>query len=121
MSQNLEYHRLFIQALLTTVVVETAVIFLVVRLWLKVKSPKASTPQLLFAGVFCSAGTIPYLWFVLPLFFHNFSLFVVGGEMLVCVVEAVFYRFLLETNWKQSALISLVCNASSAGTWLLRG
>jgi hypothetical protein len=45
---------------------------------------------------------------------------VVGGELLVWAVEALFYRMVLRTGWIQSALLSLACNLVSFGLgWFL--
>lgn len=68
---GIDYHKLFARAVCITLSVELAVLFLVVRLWFKLNSQKLSNPLLLFAGVFASGGTLPWLWFVLPRVFPS--------------------------------------------------
>jgi hypothetical protein len=113
---------LFLEALLLTDVIETLVLFLVIRLWLKIPRPVLSNALLLFAGIYCSATTLPYLWFVLPPlwaglrlpgFLHSYAAFLVVGESLVFLAEAVFYYFVLKIGVWRSAIVSLVCNATS--------
>lgn len=119
MNGESEYQERFIVALLLTVVIETAVLFLTVRFGFKLARRTHSNSVLLFAGCCASAGTIPYLWFVLPWFLRSYALLVVGGELLVFLVEAVFYRFVLALGWTRCLLLSFLCNASSAAAGLL--
>jgi hypothetical protein len=116
---DLDYQRLFGVAWLTTVAIETAVLFLVVRFGFKLTRQTLSNPRLAFAGCCASGGTIPYLWFVLPPLFPSYALLVLMGELLVVAVEAVFYRFVLSLGWRRCWTLSLVCNASSVAAGLL--
>ena len=115
---------LFLKALLLTDGVETLVLFLVIKLWLKIPRAVLSNALLLFSGIYCSATTVPYLWFVLPplwrrlslpdsLGSYRYALFLVVGESLVFLAEAVFYFFVLRIGVWRSLLVSLVCNAAS--------
>ncbi len=117
---NLDYHRLFAESAAWTLGAELMVLFLIVRFWFKVSSQKLSSPLLVFAGVFCSAGTLPWLWFVLPRVFQTYIAFMVIGELLVWGVEALFYRVVLELGWGRSALLSFACNLVSCGIGFLR-
>jgi hypothetical protein len=56
----------FLKALAVTDAIETVGLFLIVRLWFKIPRLVLSDSLLLFAGIYCSATTLPYLWFVLP-------------------------------------------------------
>ncbi len=121
MNGTTPYEILFLEALLSTVAIETLVLFLVIRLWFKIQRMALSDGLLLFAGIFCSATTLPYLWFVLPRFLKAYVLLAVVGELLVFLVEAVFYYFVLKIGVRRSLLVSFVCNlASVVGGWLMR-
>jgi hypothetical protein len=115
----LNYHWLFAKSALWTISVELAILFVAVRFWFKVPPGKLSNGLLLFAGVFGSAGTLPWLWFVLPRLFPTYATFLVVGELMVFAVEALFYRVVLGLGWRKSALLSLVCNVASFGLGLL--
>ena len=117
-------HVLFLKALLLTDGVETLVLFLVIRLWFRIPRPVLPNALLLFAGIYYSATTLPYLWFVLPplwsavplpdfLSSYRYAAFLVVGESLVFLAEAVFYFFVLKIGVRRSLLVSLVCNAAS--------
>ena len=118
MSGEPEIQRLFVAALVLTVGIETVVLFLVVRFGFKLSRQTHSNSLLLFSGCCASAGTLPYLWFVLPSFLRSYAALVVVGELLVFLVEAVFYRFVLALDWSRCLLLSLLCNAGSAGAGL---
>jgi hypothetical protein len=110
---------LFLKALLLTDGVETAVLFLIIRLWFRIPRSVLSNALLLFAGIYCSATTLPYLWFVLTRFLHPYAVYLVVGESLVFLAEAVFYYFVLKIGAARSLMVSFVCNAASLAAGLL--
>lgn len=118
-AENLDYYVLFAQSAALTIGLELIVLFLTVRFWFKLSSDKLPSPLLLFAGVFSSAGTLPWLWFVLPAILQPYLVFVLIGELLVWGAEAVFYRAVLRTGWGRSALLSLACNVCSFAAGLV--
>lgn len=104
-------HR-FITTNVLTIAVETTVLFFLMRYVFK--KHELSTKQLLFAGIFASFATIPYVWFVFPnvmMWPRQTSLHY--SEPFVAVVEAIWYRFALKTDWKTSFAISIICNLAS--------
>ena len=102
----------FITSLTFTVTVETVVLFVLVRFLLKVR--KLKTRKIIFAGIFASFATLPYVGFVfLPMFPGHKTAALVGAEFFAFIVEALFYREFLQLNMKRSFAVSLVCNASS--------
>lgn len=104
---------LFLKALLSTILVETAVLLAFVRLFNKEPFKNISTPQLLAAGFFASFSTLPYLWFILPVFFKSYMVLTVIGECLVTLTEGVFYGFFLRIRLPLAMLLSIICNAVS--------
>jgi hypothetical protein len=64
---------LFLKSLLLTDAIETGILFLIIRLWFKISGAVLSNGLLLFAGIYCSATTLPYLWFVMPHFRHPYQ------------------------------------------------
>jgi len=109
----MQYEHLFLSALVLTIIIEMTVLFLMVRYYLKIGIEKIPTSLLIFAG-FVSFATLPYVWFVLPkLIISNYNLYVLVAEILVLITEAIFYYFVLKTTWKQSFLLSFVCNLIS--------
>lgn len=106
------YEQMFLQALLLTVAVETVVLFLCARLLLKMKGNEAPDSLLLFCGIGLSLATLPYVWFIFPLFASG-AAYVALAELFAFAAEAVGYKYILRLGWGKAALLSFACNASS--------
>jgi hypothetical protein len=110
---------LFLKALVLTDTIETILLFLIIRLWFKIPRSGLSNSLLLFSGIYCSATTLPYLWFVAPRFLHPYAVLLVVGELGVFLAEAVFYYFVLGIGARRSLIVSFVCNGASLAAGLL--
>jgi len=82
----------FLLALVTTWAIEIPVLIALIRFVFRDRSLPFS--RMLFAGLLCTALTLPYLWFVLPPFVDA-AYYPLIGEALVVVVEAVVLNRLL--------------------------
>jgi hypothetical protein len=111
------YEYRFLLSLVLTILIETSVLFLIVKYYFK--NEYISDSLLLFAGIFSSFSTLPYLWFLLPQFIDSYSILVVFGEISVFLVEAVIYYFLLKIGIQRSLTISFACNIASFLTGLM--
>lgn len=101
-------HR-FITAAGFTMIVETAVLLYLMRFVFK--KNKYKTSQLIFVGILASFSTIPYVWFVFPNIQHwSRQTALLVSEPFAFFIEALWYRFVLKTDWKTSFAISFVCN-----------
>ena len=103
-------HR-FLTSLGFTVIVETAILFLLLRFIFK--KQQLQTPQIIAAGLFASFATLPYVWFVFPYVWHWPGSAVYWSESFAFIVEAIFYRLFLKLDWKVAFIVSLICNAGS--------
>lgn len=109
MSQHLyEYNFLF--SLIFTIIVETVVLFLIIRLYLKIDKHRLPNNLLIFCGIFCSFATLPYLWFVLPIFLGSHTNYMIFGELSVTLSESIILYFILRLDRKTSLIISTLCN-----------
>lgn len=117
---SIAYVHRFISVASFSVLVETTVLFFLMRYVFKDK--KIPTWRLLFAGIFATYATNPYVFFVFPRatdWPYNSAL--IASEIFVFFVEAFLYRVFLKTDWRVSFILSLVCNfASWYLTMLLR-
>ena len=78
----------------------------------------ASTRQAAELSVLATTLTHPLLWFAWRPLIDDYTTYVVSGEALVFVAEAVVYRQV--TTWRRALLVSAVANAASWGLgWLL--
>ena len=115
----MDYELLFLKALAVTVSVETLVLLLLARLAFRRLLPDLSISRLIFAGILCSAATLPYLWFIFPRFIHDRTLMIIIGELSVVLAEAGLYLLILGVDWKKAFILSAFCNAASMAAGLL--
>lgn len=109
---SIAYVRRFATTEVLTIAVETAVLFFLMRYVFK--KHELSSKQLLFAGIFASFATIPYVWFVFPnIMSWPRPTSLMYSEPFVTIVEAIWYRFALKTDWRISFAISVICNIAS--------
>lgn len=57
--------------------------------------------------------TISILWWLLPALFASYLSYVIIGELLVIIVEAVAYKFMIPCRIRQAVLISALANFAS--------
>ena len=105
------YERNFLYAFLFTQIVEIPVVFILIRR--VYKHEEINISKIIFIGFIASALTLPYLWFILPFYIFNKTIYVIIGESLVILVETIIYNQLLKIKLSESFKISLAANASS--------
>ena len=107
---------LFVRAWLLTILVETLLLFLIA------KSCRKSWPiknrKIFITWILASTVTLPLLWFVLPMFFSNYLLYVIFWEILVTVIETFIIKYSLKIDRKMAIFASIVCNLFSFLIWL---
>ncbi len=101
----------FLFSLVFTVIVELTVIYALLYSFHK---KSIAVRDILFAGILPSVITLPYLWFVLPLFFIGHSvLYTVVGEVCVTLAEMFLLCKLLSISLKRGLIYSSLANFSS--------
>lgn len=113
----MSYELAFIRSLGLTIVIETIVMAVLVIYILKIKSIKLN--RIILTGILASAATLPYLWFILPVWFQSKILFHLFGEGSVFLAESVIIRMALPVTYRHALLISFSCNLVSYLTGLL--
>jgi hypothetical protein len=104
----------FLIALFFAIAVETGVLFLLMTRVFKVSGQRNS--DVIYAGVMATASSLPYLWFVLPAFVRNYTVYTLIGEGAVAAWEALFYQMFFRIGFKRAAVLSITANAAS---WIL--
>lgn len=114
----MSYGLYFLLSVLTTLVIEVPVLFLVSKYLLKAK---IRTKEVLYWGVLVNLLSLPYLWFVFPLFIPA-RYYILIGEILVFLIEAVVLSQALKISFKNTLIMSFPANLASylAGLILLR-
>jgi len=105
----MSYGYFFFLSLLLTLTVEIIVLFLSTKYSLKIK---IQAKEILYWGVFVNLFSLPYLWFVFPLFIssHNYILI---GEVLVVLIESLILPKALKINFKNAIILSIIANVAS--------
>ena len=103
------YEQHFLWSLLVTLLVEVPIACLFVRRAYK----KSNTTDTIFAGIIASSLTLPYFWFILPIFISNRFAYVWIGESVIVLIEAYIYYRILKVSAKQAFVVSLIANVSS--------
>jgi len=109
------YEHAFLAAWGITVAVETAVLLLL-NWWQK----KDEISDVLFAGIISSSLTIPYLWFVMPIFFDSRMVYLFVSEALIVIVEALVLYKLLSLSLRLAVIASFLANIASIAVGFLR-
>jgi hypothetical protein len=110
------YETRFLLALVTTWAIEIPVLLVLIRIVFRDKAQPLV--RIIYIGGFCTAITLPYLWFVLPPFIDA-AYYPLIGETLVFLTEAAILNLLLGLNPKVAVVCSLVMNAASYGLGLI--
>ncbi len=106
----LSYENQFLSALASTLAIEVPVVLVVAHLFpLNGIRPR----KFLLPAILASTLTLPYLWFVLPAYIHDGGIYIVVGELLVTLIEALLYKNLLGLSYRQSLLLSFIANLAS--------
>ena len=105
----MSYGFYFFLSLLLTLAVEIPVLFVAAKYFLKIK---IQAKEILYWSVFVNLFSLPYLWFVFPLFIssHNYILI---GEILVVLIETIILLKVLKINFKNAIILSLIANIAS--------
>jgi hypothetical protein len=104
------YEQRFLIALLLTWLIEIPILFVLARYVFKVR--QVSIWRILGSGLLASALTLPYLWFLLPSILTTAS-GIYLGEVLVFLVEALLYHWLLSLSYPKALVLSFTVNTLS--------
>ncbi len=69
--------------------------------------------KIIFVELIGSSLTLPYLWFIFPIFFRERFWFLLIGETFVVITEMMIYYQLLSIGFKESISISIIKNSFS--------
>lgn len=107
------YEYKFLISLAFTLFIEIITLYILIKYFCKKKSAKISNSLLFFTGFLSSFATLPYLWFIIPIFIKTRIQYILLGESFAILLESLIIFFLLRVNLKISFFISLICNILS--------
>jgi hypothetical protein len=107
----------FLIARLTTILIETIVLFAIAKLFRK--NDQISNWRLLLIWILASTITLPLLRFVLPLLVTDEIIYMTVWELLVTLIEIFIIKYGLKVSRGKAILASIICNLCSYFLWLL--
>lgn len=107
----MEYEISFLKALAITIVIETSVLVILFRT--VYKEPKSGISLLIFTGIIASFSTLPYLWFILPIFIRTRLPYMITGEVMAIAIESIIIAVILRIKFFKALVTSFICNMSS--------
>jgi len=110
------YETQFLISLSLTLIIEIPIVFIFVKVIYKLK--ELSNLKVLIVGLIASTLTLPYLWFVLSPYI-NARYYILTGELIVVIVEALIYNQLLNIKLNKALAISFIANFFSYGLGLI--
>lgn len=111
MFSSMSYEQKFLFSLLLTLIVEIPIVFSLARYFYGHKEIKIL--KIVSIGFISSALTLPYFWFVLPVFISDRNAYMFGGELLIIFIESAIYCKLLRLKLSEAFVISLIANIAS--------
>ena len=107
------YETKFLHALVFTVTIETALLYVLIGYFFREVELKKNFWRILITGIICSGFTLPYIWFILPMFVSGKTAFAIIAETWAVIAEAVIIMWALRMKALKSFLLSFFCNAVS--------
>lgn len=105
--------RLFLAYLLLTIIIETPVLYLIIRRFFHSGPAQVSPKRILLAGFLASFATYPYVWYVWPALLPDPDQALIAAELMVFLVEAVMLRAMLPLSLRQALMASFFCNMTT--------
>ena len=111
------YETKFLASLAATLAIEIPVVYALVEyVW---KEREIRRGKTVFVAAVASILTLPNLWFVLPAFIEARTPYLVVGETLVFLAEAMIYWRFLGLSLTRSFIVSFAANFISAAIGIL--
>lgn len=105
--------RLFLAYLFLTIIMETPVLFLMVRRAFKLAKVDVSTLRIIATSCLATLTTYPYLWYVFPALIPSYSIALVIAEIFVILIESLVIFGIMRLQYLQSFAASFACNLTT--------
>jgi hypothetical protein len=116
------YARHFFGSLIFAVAVETLCLIFIARKIYRLPKSQLKLKKIIFAGLFASFATLPYVWYIFPiLVYRSARLVAFSSEIFAVLAEALFYSLVFSWSYRKALLASALCNLVSFGLGELLG
>ena len=105
------YEQEFLKTLALTIAIETIVLFVLFKVFFR--KIEIKNYLLLLTGIIATFATLPYLWFIIPVFIKSKLWYHAIGEISVTLIESLIIMAFLRIKYPMALFVSFVCNATS--------
>jgi hypothetical protein len=107
MEKNLD----FIITILSILVVELPILFIIGKFILK---GEYGTDSIIYSGTIATAMSVPYIWYVCPLFFNtSLAYYLYISQFIGILIEAIVFNNALRMSFNRALIISVIINIAS--------
>ena len=107
----MNYELTFLKALALTILIETSVLLMLIKIIFRKLNLKIWI--ILLAGITASFATLPYLWFIIPLWIKTKLYYVIFSEGLAILLESFILAGILRIKYSYALGLSAACNIIS--------
>ena len=107
----------FLKSLFITVVFETIVLLILNKTTFLKEKQKFWI--IILTGITASCATLPYFWFILPIFISSKLAYSIVAEFLAIFLESFIILGFFRIKYKNAVAVSLICNMVSYTMGLL--
>lgn len=72
-----------------------------------------SVKRIILTGVVASGTTLPFVWYVFPLFIQNRTDLIIIAELFAFIAEIPIIKRFLHISWRKAMIVSLLANSTS--------
>lgn len=72
-----------------------------------------SVKRIILTGLVASGTTLPFVWYVIPLFIQNRTNLIIIAELFAFIVEIPIIKRFLRISWRKAMIVSLLANSTS--------
>jgi hypothetical protein len=94
----------FLKALLITISIETVLLFLLVKKVSFFKLAGISNLKIITVGILASLATLPYVWFIFPVFISVQTGYIITSESFAVITETIIFYIFFRSELKKSVL-----------------
>jgi len=105
------YEQQFLKILALTIAIETTVLFVLFKVFFT--KIEIKNYLLFLTGIIATFATLPYLWFIIPVFIKSKIWYHLFGEIFVTIIESFIIMAFLRIKYSMALFVSIVCNVSS--------
>ncbi len=107
----MHYELSFLRSLVLSIFIETLLLLIIIKNFFKKLNIK--TWIVILAGITATFATLPYLWFIIPLFIKTKIAYIIISESLAILLESFILFGMLRIKYRIALIFATICNLIS--------